>query len=146
MNTSVSNAKGHCLCGEVEISVAELNPEFGACHCHMCQRWGGGPLLAADCGDQVTFSGKENITVYASSDWAERGFCKNCGSHLFYHLVSSGQYIMPLGLFEITEDFKFDHQIFVDEKPDCYQFANETGMLTGEQVFASFAEDQHDDH
>lgn len=145
MSTTIENGKGSCLCGAVQITAQELNPEFGACHCSMCRKWAGGPLLTVDCGDQVAFSGSDNIAVFQSSDWAERGFCKQCGSHIFYHLISSNQYIMPLGLFDLTDEFSFDHQIFVDEKPDCYTFANQTAMLTGEQVFAAFA-DEDDSH
>ena len=30
------------------------------------------------------FNGEENIERYSSSAWAERGFCKRCGSSLLY--------------------------------------------------------------
>ena len=33
----------------------------------------------------------------------------------------------------------FDHQIFIEEKPSFYAFANETKNMTGEEVFALFA-------
>jgi len=33
---------------------------------------------------------------------------------------------------------RFTRQIFIDEKPDYYDFANPTEMQTGEQVFAAF--------
>mgnify|MGYP000571980733 FL=1 len=48
---------------------------------------------------------------------------------------------MPVGLFEIPEEVKveFDCQIFSDEKPDYYDFADQTKMMTGEEVFAAFA-------
>ncbi|NIT13149.1 MAG: GFA family protein, partial [Candidatus Dadabacteria bacterium] len=52
----------------------------------MCRKWCGGPLMAVNCGTDVTFEGEDNITVYDSSSWAERGFCSGCGSHLFYRL------------------------------------------------------------
>ena len=35
-----------------------------------------------------------------------------------------------------------DNQIFIDEKPDFYSFANETTTLTGEEVFAQFNDSQ----
>ena len=40
-------------------------------------------MLAVHCGPQVEFKGADNIAVYASSDWAERAFCKQCGTHLY---------------------------------------------------------------
>ena len=95
--------------------------------------------MAVDCGVDVTFDGGGNISVFNSSDWAERGFCNKCGSHLFYRLKESNQYVMPLGLFDDDIPFVFDHQIFIDEKPSFYEFANETSDMTGAEVFAKYA-------
>ena len=137
---------GSCLCNANKISVKEMDLNVGACHCSSCRKWGGGPLLAVDCGAEVSFENEENISVYDSSDWAQRGFCKKCGSHLFYRLKQSNQYIMPVGLFESGDcgknNFILDHQIFIDEKPTYYCFANETKNMTGAEVFAEFAPEQ----
>ena len=95
--------------------------------------------MAVDCGTEVACDGEENITVFDSSEWAERGFCNRCGSHLFYRLKGSGQYIMPVGLFGDDTGFSFDHQVFIDEKPSFYDFANETTNMTGAEVFAKYA-------
>ena len=135
----VMPGKGACLCGETRFTANKMRPEVGACHCEMCRKWGGGALMAVDCGTDVRFEGEDNIARFSSSDWAERGFCKKCGSHLFYRLKSSGQYIMPVGLFDSDENLSFDHQIFIEEKPHYYSFANETHNMTGEEVFAQFA-------
>ena len=105
----------------------------------MCRKWGGGPLLAVDCGSELTFEGEESISVFDSSQWAERAFCKKCGSHLFYRVKESSQYIVPVGLFEDDGAFVFDHQIFIDRKPAYYQFANETTNMTEAEVFAKYA-------
>lgn len=132
-------ATGSCLCGAVTITANNVSKSVGACHCDMCRKWGGGPLLAVDCGTDVSFAGDENIAVFSSSEWAERGFCKTCGSNLFYRIKQNQQYIMPAGLFGDDQTFVFDHQIFIDEKPEYYQFANDTKNMTGAEVFAKFA-------
>ena len=93
-----------------------------------------------DCGTDCDIEGEEYVSVFNSSEWAERGFCKNCGSNLFYRLKQSGQYILPVGLFDDDEAFEFDHQIFIDSKPEYYSFANKTKNMTGEEVFAQYAE------
>ena len=98
--------------------------------------WGGGPLLALNGGTGLEISGIENVTSYASTEWAERGFCSRCGTHLFIRVQGSGRYIVPAGLFPLDEVLQFDHQIFIDKRPSYYCFANETRDLTGEQVFA----------
>ena len=137
--SELSVMKGSCLCGAVSLSTTSMNHHVGACHCSMCRKWGGGALLAVECGSDVSFSGEENIEVYQSSEWAERGFCNKCGSHLFYRLKQNNQYYIPVGIFEESEGLVFDNQVFIDEKPDYYSFANETKNMTGEEVFAMFA-------
>ena len=129
---------GSCLCGKTKIHAKAVSAEVGACHCGMCRTWTGGPLLAVDCGTDVTIEGKENVSVFNSSDWAERAFCKQCGTHLYYRLKPNNQHIVPAGLFADQADFVFDHQIFVDEQPAFYAFANETKNMTGAEVFAQF--------
>lgn len=112
-----SDRRGHCLCGEVRITAKNASTSVGACHCKMCRRWGGGPFMEIDCGSDVEIDGEKNISVFNSSDWAERGFCRNCGTHLFYRLRESGQHMVPVGLFEDREGLVFESQVFIDEKP-----------------------------
>lgn len=130
--------KGRCLCGAVSFSVRTENRNVGACHCSMCRRWGGGPLLAVECGNDVRFDGIDSISIFNSSDWAERGFCSKCGTHLFYRLKREGRYAFPVGLFDGREEWIFAEQIFMDEKPPFYAFANKTKNLTGAEVFAQY--------
>ncbi len=136
--SEASEKNGRCLCGATRV-VAKVSNHVGACHCGACRKWGGGPLLAVDCGTDVSFEGEENISVFDSSAWAERGFCGRCGTHLFYRLKESQQYMMPAGLFGDDEKMVFDHQIFIDEKPSLYTFANQTKDMTGAEVFAQYA-------
>lgn len=128
-----------CLCGAVRMTAKGCNRSLGACHCNMCRKWGGGPLLAVDCGTEVQWIGEECISVFDSSDWADRGFCSKCGSHLFYRLKGNKQYIVPIGLLDDGTSVVFDHQVFIDEKPDYYAFANKTRDMTGAEVFAKYA-------
>ena len=72
----------------------------------MCRRWNGGPALAAAIGS-VEFEGAEHIRRYASSDWAERGFCGECGTNLLYFLKPA-RYIMWMGAFD---DHPLPHRV-----------------------------------
>lgn len=129
-------ANGHCVCGAVQFTAKSMQTSVGACHCKSCRRWGGGPYMPVDCGTDVSFDGEENISIFASSEWAERGFCKQCGSHLFYRLKATQQHLMAVGLFDDDHPFVFDHQVFIDEKPLYYSFANTTSDKTGAELFA----------
>ena len=127
---------GRCLCGAVSVSASVSHRDLGACHCDTCRRWGGGPLLAVECEDQVTFTGEAHIGVYASSDWAERGFCKQCGTHLLYRLREQPFYAIPVGLFDEQAGWQLNREVFIDQKPAYYCFAQSTLQLTGEELFA----------
>jgi len=87
-------------------------------------------------GPGVQFDGKDKVKAYRSSDWAERGFCGECGTHLYYHLLPRDEYFLAAGLFAESAAFKFKRQIFVDRKPASYTFANDTEQMTAAQVFA----------
>lgn len=130
---------GSCLCGAITLTLHLAEPTISACHCTICRKWGGGPLLVAE-GEDAHFTGEQHLRVYASSDWAERGFCGECGSHLFYRLKSGGLYAVPVGVLDGDVAWRFESQIFIDAKPDYYCFANQTRELTGEQVFAEFGQ------
>lgn len=134
---TTNRMQGQCLCGAVTIS-AETNTHVDACHCGMCRRWGGGPLLAVSCGSNVQIEGKENVSIYDSSEWAERGFCRHCGTHLFYRFKSADAYAVPAGLFQDQEQLALAEQIYIDSKPAYYAFANVTPLLTEAEVLRRF--------
>ncbi|MGS2718442.1 GFA family protein [Eionea flava] len=131
-----------CLCGAVELEIELANTEIAACHCSMCRKWSGGPMLAIDSGELKSISNEALITRYPSSEWAERGFCAQCGTHLFYFLKPANQYHFPIGLLGEDLQYTLSHQIFIDEKPEYYSFSNETINMTGAEVFAHFSGDE----
>ena len=129
MSEEAITASGACLCGKVTFE-ASLKPGIGACHCGMCSKWSAGPFMSAHAVGPVKLTGEENIATYPSSQWAERGFCKACGSNLYYRLLPrpglpDGEYILSAGLVSDQSKFKFDHEVFIDHAPGWYQFSDE---------------------
>jgi len=137
--TTSEKMTGSCLCGAIKFTATFASNGIGACHCGMCRKWSGGPWLGIDCGTSVSFTGEDKLSVYNSSDWAERGFCSECGSSLFYRVKKTGQHFMAAGLFDNTDELILDHQIFIDRKPAYFDFANETENLTEAEVLALYA-------
>lgn len=129
--------QGKCLCGAVSIEAKDCS-SVNACHCGMCRRWGGGPLLVVHAGTDIKINQNTTLVRFNSSDWAERGFCNQCGTHLFYFLKPTNEYMLPVGLFQETSNFKFEQQIFIDKKPEFYEFSNQTENLTEQQVFEKY--------
>ncbi len=128
------DASGACLCGAVRFDARGAETEYHACHCGMCRRWGGGPFFGVGV-ESVTFEGEENVGRYASSKWAERGFCKACGTSLFYFLKPTGKYTMTLGTFDDPKAFRLAREIFIDHKLESYALAGDRPRLTEKQVF-----------
>ncbi|GAB3291995.1 GFA family protein [Parahaliea aestuarii] len=133
--------RGSCLCGAVSITATSKSEHIEACHCDMCRKWGGGPLLAVECAGDVSIDGNDHISIFSSSEWAERGFCRHCGTHLFYRLKEGDHYALPVGLLDSEADWELTGQIFIDQKPAYYDFAQHTRNLSGEEVFAQFAKE-----
>lgn len=125
-----------CLCGKVSIEVMDVHSEVGACHCSMCRKWGSGPLLTVEAGTakNIRFHSEDLISRYKSSEWAERGFCSNCGSNLFYHLLPTDAYSIPIDLFDDLPDTALTTEVYYDQKPEYYDFANETKKLTEAEI------------
>jgi hypothetical protein len=105
----------------------------------MCRRWSGGAPFFATAARGVSFEGVENVAHFASSDWAERGFCKTCGSTLFYFLKPTGTYMMSVGAFDDPAVFRLEREIFIDHKPDGYALAGDHPRLTESETIAAFA-------
>lgn len=131
--------KGGCLCGAVRFSASPGAAEMGVCHCSMCRRWSGGTFMAVDCGDRVEFEKDGELGAYESSKWGERTFCKSCGSTLVWRTRDGKHSAVSAQAFDDPSIFKFVSEIFIDEKPDNYAFANETKKMTGAEIFAKFA-------
>ena len=86
---------GGCQCGAVRYAVA--GPLHGAdiCHCRMCQRAVGAPFLAVFWAMAADLTWTRGLPkTYRSSNIAERGFCGDCGSPLFFRFLD-GDTISP---------------------------------------------------
>jgi len=94
--------------------------------------------MSVDCGTGVSFKGDESITVFNSSEWTERGFCKNCGTHLFYRLKENQLYYMPAVLFDEGPALIFDSQVFIEENPSYCYFSKTTKEMPGAECFAEY--------
>ncbi|HRP12140.1 MAG TPA: GFA family protein [Terricaulis sp.] len=94
-------------------------------------------FLAVECAS-LKVADESSLGVYKSSDWGERCFCKTCGSTLFWRMQGGAHAAVSVQAFEQPEQFAFVSEIFVDEQPASYAFANETKRMTGAEVIAAF--------
>ena len=131
---------GGCLCGAIRYTVEEGPQKISICHCSMCRRWSGGPMMAVHPKKPVRLDAAETLAWFDSSEWAERGFCSRCGTPMFYRLKQAPEELIPTAgsLDDPADVLGISRHIFIDEKPAFYDFADDTPRLTGAEVIAAF--------
>ena len=116
--TSAPRLRGSCLCGDVAFECVGPPLHFNLCHCTMCQKFHGamlGPYVWFREEQFTLMRGAE--TVYASSAWASRSFCRRCGSSLryLYHKEPDLVFIAA-GAFDDDLGVTPERHIFVKDK------------------------------
>lgn len=137
----MASRTGHCLCGAVGYTLSEAPTSYGACHCGACRRWSGGIELGVHVPPGgIAWEGSGNIATYASSEWAERGFCRICGANLFWRLVAEGpmqgMLSLSVGSLDSMAGMTFDTEVYVDAKPESHAFAGSRRQMTEAEVLA----------
>ena len=83
----------------------------------------------------VSFDDDAALTWYKSSEHGERGFCRVCGSSLFWRAPGDGNDV-AINVSTLPEDHGLDlfEHIWVDDKPDWYEFADDCPRRTAADV------------
>ncbi len=90
-----SPVTGGCQCGAVRYAVTGGLGRANLCHCRMCQRATGNAFAPLVTAAGVAFVGSP--ARFASSDVADRGFCRDCGTPLFYAPVGTDELELMIG-------------------------------------------------
>ncbi|GAA4178525.1 GFA family protein [Shinella granuli] len=113
---------GHCLCGAVRFRTRGPLREVIACHCSQCRRQTGHFYAATNVRDDaMAVEGGENVTWYRASDTAGRGFCRICGSALFWKGDNTDYTSIMAGIFDQPTGLVIGKHIFCADKGDYYE-------------------------
>jgi len=113
---------GGCACGAVRFRSSNKPGPVVACHCSQCRRQTGLYFASVDVAlDGLVIDGRETLHWYQSSEAAERGFCRNCGSALFWQRISSDSVSILAGAFDKPSDLAFGYHIYCADKGDFYE-------------------------
>ena len=99
-------ASGGCQCGAVRYHASAMLDTSHICHCRMCQK-AAGNYFAALIGipkDALSWTRGQPAT-FKSSDQVERGFCRDCGTPLYYDYVASKHLSVTTGSLDNPADF-----------------------------------------
>lgn len=123
---------GGCLCGRVRYRVTGPLRPVVYCHCGQCRRTSGHFVAAtAVAKDALTIETDEGLEWFASSEIASRGFCRRCGSSLFWRPNAKPYICIMAGTLDDSTGLEAVEHIFVSNKGDYYQLTDDLPKLQG---------------
>jgi len=116
---------GGCLCKSVRFEVnGTLNPIL-ACHCSQCAKTSGNfAAMTSTAARNVAMLSDETLRWFQSSEMAQRGFCAQCGSNLFWKQKDSPDIYITAGSLDKPTGVRIAEHIFVASKSDYYDITD----------------------
>lgn len=141
---SETTIKGQCLCGAVTVYAVLEKTGLTACHCDMCRRHTSSVFVGLS-PVQSSLKIEGPAKSFRSSGWAERGFCTECGSTLWYGTVHDGARYLAAGLFDNAAGGTVAHEYYVDKCPQGYGLTGDHKRMTEEETVAFFTQHMPED-
>ncbi|HKE93027.1 MAG TPA: GFA family protein [Povalibacter sp.] len=109
---------GGCLCGAIRYRALGQPLRGVMCHCSMCRRHSGAPVLAFVHFPGASFTWvRGEVSWYRSSPYAERGFCAVCGSTVgMREEVLSDRVQVCVGTLDQPGRVKIDDHVWTSER------------------------------
>ena len=125
---------GGCLCGAVRYRAGAII-RAGYCHCRMCQKASGAPVVAwiVVPRDAVTFT-KGVPSEYRSSDKACRLFCGRCGSPLVFREDDSEELDINLASLDEPESVAPSYHIYTASQQPWLRIEGDLPRFPGDRV------------
>ena len=109
--------EGGCQCGSVRYALYTRPKTSLFCHCRMCQRASGGVFAPWTTVEREDFAWtKGRPATFASSDIAERGFCRRCGTPLSLIYQDDIDVSVMTGTLDEPEKAPIDHHYGVESQ------------------------------
>lgn len=119
--------EGGCLCGAVRYRSTAPPVRGVICHCSMCRRHSGAPILAFVHFPRDSFRWtKGEPERYQSSEFAQRGFCPLCGSTLSMHEeVLDDRVQVTVGSLDEPGRVRMDDHVWTQEQIAWFEVEDE---------------------
>lgn len=101
-----TEVSGGCQCGAVRYHATAVLDTSHICHCRMCQK-AAGNYFAALVGipkDALTWT-RGTPATFKSSEQVDRGFCRDCGTPLYYDYATSKHLSVTTGSLDHPANF-----------------------------------------
>ena len=115
-----------CLCNGISMTIkGQFRPVIN-CHCIQCTKTHGNYAAYTSVLEQnIIFKSKKTLKWFQSSAKAKRGFCKKCGSSIFFKRLGSKAVSISAGLFRNPSKLKTISHIYVKNKRDYYKILDD---------------------
>ena len=124
-------ATGGCLCGAVRYEVRGPLRPVVYCHCTQCRRTSGHfSASTATRLDNHILSESKGLRWYQSSPMARRGFCRDCGSSLFWEPTSGDRVSIAAGTLDSPTGLNAAAHVFVGDSGDYYTVSDGLSQRT----------------
>jgi len=118
MNQPIS---GGCMCGGVRYEVHGKLRDIITCHCEQCRRSSGHFVAATACSrEHFKLLREDGLAWYSGVPGHRRGFCRLCGSSLFFEETGGRRVSIAAGSLDAPQGLRIAAQIFTAEAGDYY--------------------------
>ncbi|MEM9014407.1 MAG: GFA family protein [Pseudomonadota bacterium] len=122
--------RGKCLCDAVQFTFRPDSSDVWVCHCNQCRRWSGHLWASVNVAlDSLTIDDNGGqLDWFRATPGVRRGFCKRCGSALFWHADGHpgerGRIAVAAGTIDRDADLKVTQHIFTGNKGLYYDIGD----------------------
>ncbi len=122
--------KGSCECGAVTYELHAQLRVVSSCHCSQCRKTSGHFWAATSVPeDKLVLTKDIGLKWFRSSKQAQRGFCSECGSSLFYKRDETPSIAIGAGTLDGETGVTTVKHIFVKDKGDYYDLGDDCEQL-----------------
>ncbi len=123
-------ATGGCLCGGVRFEVRNSLLDVVNCHCSKCRRFHGhvGAYTATERENLVLVQSETLKWFRSTTDETpnvHRGFCRNCGSSLFWDPRGQPRISIAAGAIDAPTGLATTGHVWVSQRGDYYEITDD---------------------
>jgi hypothetical protein len=124
---------GGCLCGNLRFEASDLI-DAGYCHCRLCQRSSGSPVLAWATLHRAGFAyTRGEPASHASSATGRRDFCASCGTQVAFRDTRGPDRIdVNIASFDDPGEIEPQYHIWIESRIPWFEIDDKLPRYAGE--------------
>jgi hypothetical protein len=145
---------GGCQCGAVRYRATAMLDNSHLCHCRMCQKAVGNLFAALVAAPRDALSWTRGTPArFLSSEHVARGFCRDCGTPLYFDAVQGDRVNLTIGSLDEPARFPPGGQVGLEARlswfaglPDVQEYGDTESNMPDEARAIRASNRQHPDH